>query len=153
MDNQEPKSVAAPIFKIHSMELVRSHMESSSDFLGINNGDFAVSVEFEGGADPSLKIIAVTVTANIHLNSDIEKSVAGVVVRYFYEISNYEEVVIAKEDGSTQFEMQNINMFNSISASTTRGVMFGLFKGTVFHNAIMPLVDTTKSEISFAKPQ
>ena len=34
-----------------------------------------------------------------------------------------------------------ITMFNSISLSTARGVMFSQFRGTILHNAILPVLD------------
>lgn len=36
-----------------------------------------------------------------------------------------------------------ISALNSISISTTRGIMFTTFKGTFLHNATLPLIDPT----------
>lgn len=40
-----------------------------------------------------------------------------------------------------------IETLNSISVSTTRGIMFSQFKGTFLHNAVLPVIDS----MSFVK--
>lgn len=42
-----------------------------------------------------------------------------------------------------QFDLPEtfISILNTISISTTRGIMFAQFKGTFLHNAILPLID------------
>ena len=39
-----------------------------------------------------------------------------------------------------------ISTLNSISISTTRGMMFSAFRGTFLHNAILPLIDPAFKE-------
>ena len=39
-----------------------------------------------------------------------------------------------------------ITLLNSIALSTTRGVMFSQFRGTVLHNAILPIIAPAKFE-------
>jgi hypothetical protein len=34
-----------------------------------------------------------------------------------------------------------IDLLNSVSVSTVRGMMFSAFKGTFLHNAVLPVID------------
>ena len=68
-----------------------------------------------------------------------------------------ENIVYGKITSSCVFEVKGIHKFkegktiklpgnviaqiNSVSISTTRGIMFSQFKGTFLHNAILPLID------------
>lgn len=48
---------------------------------------------------------------------------------------------IDKKTGSLNFNDEILTTFNSVSISTTRGLMFSQFRGTVLHSAILPIVD------------
>jgi hypothetical protein len=45
------------------------------------------------------------------------------------------------ENDAIHIPDQLIVTLNSISLSTCRGVMFGLFRGTYLHNTILPIID------------
>lgn len=49
-----------------------------------------------------------------------------------------------QKTGHLNLPEQYITTLNSVSISTTRGLMFSQFRGTFLHNAILPIVDPTK---------
>ena len=51
------------------------------------------------------------------------------------------EVVTIIEEKNFKLTEELKDVLNSISISTTRGVMFSTFKGTYLHNALLPVVD------------
>ena len=53
------------------------------------------------------------------------------------------EKYIDKETKVLNLPEQFIILINSISISTTRGLMFSFLKGTFLHNAIIPIVNPT----------
>jgi hypothetical protein len=58
-----------------------------------------------------------------------------------YEILNFVDVIKISTDGKLDIPQALIEVLNSISISTTRGVMFSTFKGTFLHNAVLPIID------------
>lgn len=85
----------------------------------------------------------IIVTPAITISIDEEKLICGIVkVSFLYLVANLEE--FQKKD-SAEFDLPDsfITSLNSISLSTTRGIMFSHFKGTFLHNAILPIVNPT----------
>ncbi len=60
-------------------------------------------------------------------------------VSCIYNIENFSDFVKEKK---IELPENFIVGVNSISLSTTRGVLFTLFRGTHLHNLILPLIDT-----------
>lgn len=53
-----------------------------------------------------------------------------------FRVENLSEILKDEE------QVQKLNlMLNQITISTARGVLFGLFRGTFLHNAILPVLD------------
>jgi hypothetical protein len=70
---------------------------------------------------------------------------------HIFYIENYDEVVTKNESNETVLPNSLIVTLNSISLSTTRGVMWATFKGTILHNALLPMlgpkqIETQKAE-------
>lgn len=101
--------------------------------------------------DKDNKLIYIVVNIDV---TDLEQKVkyARVEVSIIFQVNNFEEVVTFKSDSTVHIESHINEILNSISVSTTRGVMFGLFRGTFLHYAILPIIDPTKFVTSPYKP-
>ena len=82
--------------------------------------------------------IIVVSTFNIHCESTNE-TVGKAVIGCVYGIENIKQFV--NEQNVFQLAEQAVVMFNSISISTCRGVLFTLFRGTPLHTVILPVID------------
>jgi hypothetical protein len=58
-----------------------------------------------------------------------------------FVIENFEEIVVKNQFNKLEVPENVIDTLNSISISTIRGLMFGAFKGTFLHHAILPIID------------
>jgi len=63
-------------------------------------------------------------------------------IYYIEKLQNY----IDKEKNISTLPESAIIMLNSISISTLRGVMYGVFRGTFLNGAILPVVNPSKPE-------
>lgn len=54
---------------------------------------------------------------------------------------NFNEVIHADAEGIVTLPQDLADILNSISISTTRGLMFSAFKETFLHNAFLPIID------------
>ncbi len=78
----------------------------------------------------------VVVSINLNINNPQNIALGNVSLLCVFEVENLEELVKKKNS------MKDLGLvLNTITIATARGVMFGLFRGTFLHNAILPIVD------------
>lgn len=101
---------------------------------------FNFNISIESRADAPNKLVFVIVNVDIK-NDDYSLVLGALSVRCIFEIVNFDEVIKNDGNGNLVLPLQLIETLNSISISTTRGVMFSTFKGTFLHGAILPIID------------
>ncbi len=100
---------------------------------------FHYNVSLEHKVNKENKLVFVTVRVNIMLED--KKTLAGKTgVSCIFSVTNFDEIVKYEND-NIKFSDNIIEILNSISISTARGVMATNFRGTYLHNAVLPLVD------------
>ena len=99
---------------------------------------FNLSTEFH--LNPNEKMVIVRVAVEI-LSKDQDLSLGNLTTENRFQIENYDEIVFNDEDERDNLPESFLVILNSISISTTRGVMWQMYKGTFLHNALLPIVD------------
>jgi hypothetical protein len=134
-------------FQVRAIELLNSSLQLPAiPNASITNFNFNISIESRVDAPNKLVFVIV----HIDIKNDDQSLVLGALsVSCIYEIANFEEVITVEADGKLDLPQLLIETLNSISISTTRGVMFSMFKGTFLHNAILPIIDPKQ----FQSPQ
>lgn len=106
---------------------------------------FNFKIQIESRADATKKLIFVIV--NVEIRNDDQSLILGSLsVSCIFEIANFEELIKIKSDGKIEIPQPLIDILNSISISTVRGVMFSTFKGTFLHNAFLPIIDPKQNQ-------
>jgi len=101
---------------------------------------FHYNISLEHKINKENKLAFVMVRVNILLED--KKTLTGRTgVSCVFSVENFDEIIIEEENSKIRFPDEIIEILNSISISTTRGVMAATFKGTFLHNAILPVVD------------
>jgi hypothetical protein len=125
--------------QLKSIELLKGSISLPSvPEVSLNNFNFNISLESK--ADATNKILFVIVSVEIR-SEDQNHVLGSLAVSCIYSIVNFDEVVKIEADGKLDIPQPLVEILNSISISTTRGVMFSTFKGTFLHNAFLPIVD------------
>lgn len=106
--------------------------------VSLNNFNFNISLESK--ADATNKLLFVIVSVEVR-SEDQNHVLGSLAVSCIYSVANFDKVVKIEVDGKLDMPQPLIEILNSISISTTRGVMFSTFKGTFLHNAYLPIVD------------
>jgi len=86
------------------------------------------------------KLVIVIVNVTI-LHEDKVTKLGNIGVSCIFFIENYDDVFEKKRGNEISVPKEYANVLNSISISTTRGVMFTCFRGTFLHNAFLPVID------------
>jgi hypothetical protein len=125
--------------KLKGIEMLNGSLQlPSNQDLNITNFNFNINIESK--ADAPNKIVFVIV--NIEIKNEVQSVILGSIsVSCIYEILNFVDVIKISTDGKLDIPQALIEVLNSISISTTRGVMFSTFKGTFLHNAVLPIID------------
>ena len=106
--------------------------------ISITNFNFNLAIETK--ADNTNKLLFVIVSVEVR-NDDQSLVLGSVRVSCIYNILNFEELIKTNETGVIVINPLLLEILNSVSISTTRGVMFSTFKGTFLHSAVLPIID------------
>jgi hypothetical protein len=112
----------------------------------IHNLNFEFNVNIETKADLLNKILLTIIHIDIQ-TEDQSQILGGISVSYIFELKHFEEVIKIASGGKPHLPQTLVDMMNSISLSTTRGVMFAAFKGTSLHHALLPIMDPKQCKL------
>lgn len=125
--------------QLKSIELLKGAISLPSvPEVSLNNFNFNISLESK--ADATNKFLFVIVSVEIR-SEDQNHILGSLAVSCIYSVVNFDEVVKIEADGKLDIPQPLVEILNSMSISTARGVMFSTFKGTFLHNAFLPIVD------------
>ena len=125
--------------QLKSIELLKGVISLPSvPEVSLNNFNFNISLESK--ADATNKFLFVIVSVEIR-SEDQNHILGSLAVSCIYSVVNFDEVVKIEADGKLDIPQPLVEILNSMSISTARGVMFSTFKGTFLHNAFLPIVD------------
>ncbi len=131
--------------QIKSIELLNGALQlPSTENTAVTTFNFNISIESK--VDVPNKLVFVIVHVEIK-NDDHSLVLGNLSVSCIYEIVNFDVVIKIEENGKLDIPQRLIETLNSISISTTRGVMFSTFKGTFLHGAVLPIIDPTQFQI------
>ena len=101
---------------------------------------FNFEISLDANVDHSQKLVINN--TRIKIKGDQNEAILGsLICACIFSVANFEEVIKMKEDGQADIDEAFVEAINSISISTTRGVMFSELKGTVLHYAFLPIID------------
>lgn len=127
-------------FQIKGVELLEFELVSPKEALKPQTV-FHYNISLEHKINKENKLAFVMVRVYILLEN--KKTMVGKTgVSCIFSVENFDEIIIEEVNNKIRFPDEIIEILNSISISTTRGVMAANFKGTFLHNAILPVVDS-----------
>lgn len=125
-------------FRLNGVELAEFSMTPLTPGEKLS-GIFKFDVTVETRLSPERSLLVAFVSVNIRDN-DKEKSLAFIRVAVGFDINKFDEVITKNEKGDYVIPIKLDAATRRIAISTTRGVMFGYFKGTHLHKAFLPII-------------
>jgi len=125
--------------QFRSIELISSNITASL-FNIENNNAFTFEIKTEIQLNQENKFIIVIISVQI-FNESKDFQLGSLTTDNIFFLENYESIVTQEGNGKVSIPDTVVTSLNSISISTTRGVMWNTFKGTFLHNAILPILD------------
>lgn len=125
-------------FQLRAIELHELAIHKVAPGFSANNFNFDINIETN--VDSNQKIIIAS--TRVKINADDKKTELGrVICACVFSVSNFEEVVQMKAENTFELIEAFAETINSISISTTRGLMASELKGTILHYAFLPIID------------
>lgn len=112
------------------------------------NFNFDIQLESKGDSKNKLYIVITSVQIK---NEDKSILLGGLTAACIFYIDNFEEVVKTHEDGKVDVHPDIVKTLNLISLSTLRGIMYTTFKGTLLHQAILPILTPDQFQVQNTK--
>lgn len=125
-------------YKIKGIEVLNSEINIPEKPLpGKVLFSFDVSLEQRFNMEQELIFVLCDITTFISDNPDLK--LGRVKSSCIFNVKNLKNYIT--DGNQVKLPEEHVNAINTISVSTTRGLMFSLFKGTFLHGAILPLID------------
>lgn len=129
--SQTNETVIEPQFNIRGIELLHFTL---SPYQGESPNEFQFDVQVSQEIALMDKVVVSKISLTI---KDSKDTVLGnLTLSCVFEVENL-PIIISHKLSSAELGFK----LNQVTISTARGVMFGLFRGTILHNAILPIVD------------
>jgi hypothetical protein len=127
-------------FGIRSVELLKhSFAVPNNPIDNFTNFNFNIGVEQK--LDHTNKLFIVILNIDVTSVEDIGTKLGSASIACIYDVENFDRIVNIDKSGKPNIDETITQTLNSISISTSRGVLSQLFKGTFLHNAILPIID------------
>jgi hypothetical protein len=125
--------------RLKGIEILES-FQSLPENKNLNLTNFSFNLSIDNRSESGSRIIFVLIDVKI-LTPDQSILLGGLKVNCIFEISNFDNVINSNSEGPNMIPKHVIEILNSISISTTRGILFSTYRGTFLHNAILPIID------------
>lgn len=123
-------------FKIAGIELIEYSIKQPFEVLP-EQFESRYNVNIEHKVDKQSKRIICIMTFEV-IAEESSLNLANAKIGCIFDIAEINQFI---ENDSIHIPEPFVVTINSISLSTCRGVMFGLFRGTYLHNTILPIID------------
>ncbi|MGB3181024.1 MAG: hypothetical protein WBB45_06520 [Cyclobacteriaceae bacterium] len=132
-------SDSLPNFQIQGIDIQEISIKQPEGNLGRNpNLNFNIHLDHAVMQENQLFIVGTTITTHAQENQLLATYKANCVFR----IENMGQYATGDEKGGVSLPEELMSMLNSISVSTTRGLMYGGFAGTYLQKVVLPVIDT-----------
>lgn len=134
--------------RLHAVEIIRQVLNPATE-QEVTDGQWNFQILLEHRiTDQKAECIAVECTVKVSSAKD-ENLIGEVTGSCEFYIGGLKQFIDVKK-GHLNFPEEALHLLNSITISTMRGLMFGVFRGTALHNAYLPIIDpkdfTSKKE-------
>ena len=127
-------------FQIKAVELIESCINPPVNPLAAETlFNFDLNLEHRINPEDDVLIVVCSVAV---FNENREEQLGKLKSGCVYLIKNLKQF-LNPETKALELPEPLATALNSVSISTTRGLMFSMFRGTFLHNAVLPVVDPT----------
>ena len=141
MDNNSGYSAEKILFRDY--KILNGTINTPDDFKYDSIEGFKQSLDFSNGFNIEKKLARADLIVKLITVSNTEQNESDATYHFVFvfEITNLDEMITKKEDGTIQVDKLIGNALASIAYGTTRGILITRLSGTPFQNFILPVID------------
>lgn len=132
-------------YQIRAIEILESSLNTPQSPVP-ENILFKFDINLEHRLNNEKKLIIVVCTVSIR-NKNKEQLFGHLKTSCVFNVNNWEEF-IDKDSNKLKFPTDFLTQLNSITISSTRGLLFSALRGTFLHNAVLPIIDLQSFVVS-----
>jgi len=125
-------------FQIKGIEIIETSLVAPKKRID-SKTVFGFDLQLKQSFNLEKDLAIVTCTINV-LNNGTKNKLGHISAACLFYVEKLEQY-IDTEKNIASFPESTVVMLNSISISTTRGVMYGIFRGTFLNGAILPVIN------------
>ncbi len=126
-------------FQIKNIEILEVNLAFPGPMIKENN-TFHYNINLQHRINQKNKLIFIDTSIEI-LHQDKKTKLGFIKATCVYFVETLLDYKSDIEEKLIDLPQAFLNTLNSISISTTRGLMFSNFRGTFLHNAVLPIID------------
>lgn len=138
MSNPKQENVEIK-FRLSNIELLKSEFSIPAQEREIYN----FSIKIQNTVNTETRTIDATIFSIIH-GGKIEEKFAEFITKLSFQLEDIDPVIKKNENQEIKIDTRFLTTINSISISTTRGIVFSSLKGTALDKAFLPIFDPKK---------
>lgn len=142
MSQQKPKSTDS--FPTANVNLANIEVLSSQlcypESIALETKQFKFNIESNANFSLELNQVFISVQVKV-LDDAMTKLFGSIQTAVAFNVKELESLLVEDQNGTKNIPIHLIEILNSISISTTRGIMFSRFMGTYLGNVILPIID------------
>jgi hypothetical protein len=132
-------------FQLKEIELVEINLHHPQ--IPLNPArTYNFNIQIEQRINNEDKMVAVTTSIEVIHKEDTQCH-ASIKTNCIFIIENFQDFIY-ESNNQVNLPGQFVITLNSISLSTTRGIMYSHFKGTFMHNVLLPIVNPSSFVIT-----
>lgn len=125
-------------FGLKGIEIINSIIKTPEEPRQISV--FGFDIQFKTNTNLKENVVSVFVDVKVKDQEKLDQ-LGQFSALFHYGVDDLEKNVNAKELSHVEIPQHLLSTLLGISTSTLRGLMFGAFKGTFMHPAILPIID------------
>ncbi|WP_026449956.1 hypothetical protein [Aequorivita capsosiphonis] len=130
-------------FQIKGIEILETSILAPKNRIDVNT-IFGFDLQLKQSFNLERELVIVTCLINV-FDNDTKNKLGHLEASCLYFVKKLEKY-IDKENNTTSLPQEAVVTLNSVSISTIRGVMYGVFRGTFLNGAILPIVNPSLSD-------
>ncbi|MFP4047539.1 MAG: hypothetical protein ACLFT4_07260 [Bacteroidales bacterium] len=131
-ENQEQRIVSYKISAVELLNLEMKHPQQEK----IDFNSFHFDLKLQHRVNTEKKLVFVISTVNI-LDKEKTIQLGTIQTSCIFAIDNINDLI--DNENNVRFPDNFLDEINSIAISTTRGIMYTEFKGTILHKSVHPI--------------
>lgn len=106
---------------------------------GFTISSFNFNINIESNVDSNQKLVLVNTKVKVFAD-DQTTELGSLTSACIFSLGNFDKAVKIQINNTFELPEGLSDILNSVALSTTRGMMFSEFKGTILHHAFLPIV-------------